>query len=109
MLSVSKRILSVAYGHPDAALLTCMQLIRSRDIKQTIKGVQAPERGSSCDEGQLQLHAYNYAAQGALQGRLEPRQWQCPHIIIIITDRQTQSQVAIGHTHSVSAATPWGL
>ena len=30
-------------------------------------------------------------------------------IIIIITDRQTQSQVAIGHTHSVSAATPWGL
>ena len=34
----------------------------------------------------------------------------CPHSSIILSQgRQTQSQLAIGHTHSVSAATPWGV
>ena len=27
---------------------------------------------------------------------------------ISVADRQTQSQMAMGHSHSMSAATPWG-
>ena len=30
-------------------------------------------------------------------------------LLLLLQGRQTQSQLAIGHTHSMSAATPWGL